>query len=158
MINLTKLLFLTASIMTILTSCSSEQQAPKSAKKKYSSNTEKEFEQIERNDLQTPQYANVRWRDNNASMTRAKVTMKQKKIEPQIISNATLSEKNQERLQEINQNLTFFCMKHREDSNFSTEDKCLQFTKMVLDTCEKKHKTINAVMVSCIKERLKKRR
>lgn len=69
-----------------------------------------------------------------------------------------LSAKNEERLQEINQNLAFFCMKHRQDSAFKNEEGCLAFTKKVLKSCEKKHQIINTVMVNCIKERLKKKR
>ena len=69
-----------------------------------------------------------------------------------------LSAKNQERLQEINQNLAFFCMKHRKDPLFQdNEDKCLAFTKKILKICEKKHQIINTVMVNCIKDHLKKR-
>lgn len=66
-----------------------------------------------------------------------------------------LSAKEQECLQEINQNLAFFCMNHQKHKNFQDEKQCLSYTKKVLDRCEEKHKkTVSTSMVHCVKKQL----
>ncbi|MDD4974235.1 MAG: hypothetical protein PHY93_07770 [Bacteriovorax sp.] len=149
-------------------SCSSEPKT-QPVQKTYSSDTQKEFEAIEKNDLRT----NPPYRSTIKPTPRPPVVIKETPREKQkevvketpitpIPSEATdvskLSAKNQERLQEINQNLAFFCMKHRKDKIFQDEEHCLAYTKKVLAACEKKHKLINTVMVNCIKDQLKKRK
>lgn len=154
--SLINILFLTTIFSLNISGCSTEKQTNKNrfTNKKYSSSTQQEFENIERNDLKHSQYTTTR-----LPLEKPRVVLKEREkvIEPQIVANSKLSEKNQERLQEINQNLAFFCMKHRQDSRFKSENQCLEFTKKVLVQCEKKHNIINSVMVSCIKEQLKKR-
>ncbi|MDO9182696.1 MAG: hypothetical protein Q7U04_09820 [Bacteriovorax sp.] len=160
--------YLAAALFTlVIVSCSSESKKQVS-EKAYSSNTQKEFEAIEKNDLRS----NPPYRANQRPATRPPVVIKgpshEKKIQkenasesmPQIteaIDTSNLSAKNQERMQEINQNLAFFCMKHRKDRAFQDEESCLAYTKKILVGCEKKHKLINTIMVNCIKEQLKKR-
>lgn len=149
------ILFLTTFILISISGCSTESQSNNIAKnKKYSNFTQQEFEHIERNDLRRSQPSSS---GIPAERPRIIAKEKEKTIKPQIVTNSKLSEKNKERLQEINQNLAFFCMKHRQDSHFQSENQCLGFTKKVLEQCEKKHKIINSVMVSCIKERLKRK-
>lgn len=173
MINLMKIIIYTypmtkLAILTflILVGCSSEPTI-KSPAKTYSSSTEREFEMIEKNDLRVnpPYRSSVKPREKPAIVIKEKeVPVRENllRIPPKttVQSNTDttqLSAKNQERLQEINQNLAFFCMKHRKDHAFLNEDQCLAFTKKVLKSCEKKHKLINTVMVNCIKDQLKKR-
>jgi sugar-specific transcriptional regulator TrmB len=163
-LTLPQILFYVA--LTIITvSCSSEPKT-KPVEKTYSSTTQKEFETIEKNDLRTnpPYRTTVKPTPRPSVVIKEAVHEKQKEVvkETPAISETTnvtqLNAKNQERLQEINQNLAFFCMKHRKDKDFQDEDHCLAFTKKVLTACEKKHKLINTVMVNCIKDRLKKRK
>lgn len=143
-----------AVIAIIAVSCSSE---PKVAapQKSYSSSTEREFEAIEKNDLRI----NAPYRSSTKAPPHPPVLIKEVPAKKQSETTLTrqLTTKNQERLHEINQNLAFFCMKHRKDVAFRNEEHCLAFTKKVLMACEKKHKLINMVMVNCIKTQLKKR-
>jgi hypothetical protein len=150
-------------IALIVASCSSETKVEEGPKK-YSSDTQREFEAIENNDLRV----NPPYRSTIKSPSRPSVVIKEIPHEKTKIKDidtaqaipsgpSQLSTKNQERLQEINQNLAFFCMKHRKDGAFKNEEQCASFTKKVLVACEKKHKLINTIMVNCIKERLKKR-
>lgn len=159
-------IFITYAIL--LVSCSSVPKTEES-KKSIIDNTKKEFESIEKTDLRTsPPHQTI-----NKPVAKPPAQIKEvikEKIKELVKESAgssiqntestdrsQLSAKNQERLQEINQNLSFFCMKHRKDKTFKDEDHCLAFTKKVLKKCERKHKLINTIMVNCIKEHLKKR-
>lgn len=146
---------LSAAVLLLATACSSTpQDENESTPKVYSSSTQREFEAIEKNDLNVaPTY-----RSTSKTPKSSIETPSPKIPSPKIIPSQHLSAKNEERLQEINQQLAFFCMKHRKDPAFSNEEKCLQFTKKALEACEKKHQIINSVMLNCVKERLKKRR
>ena len=150
-------------IAILVASCSS--QAPEQViEKTYSPGTLKEFEAIEKNETYSAQSENTTLKQNNrASKTPLNLKQKEtaKEIPPRspigITSDVSqLSAKNQERLQEINQNLAFFCMKHRKSTSFKSEEQCLVFTKKIQVFCEKKHKLINKVMLNCIKAKLKK--
>jgi PBP1b-binding outer membrane lipoprotein LpoB len=158
--------FMTLAFLVV--SCSSEPKT-QPEQKAYSSDTQKEFEAIEKNDLRT----NPPYRSTIKQAPRPPVVIKETPREKQkeVIKEtpgtsptteaadvSQLSAKNQERLQEINQNLAFFCMKHRKDKIFQDEEHCLAYTKKILKACEKKHKLINTVMVNCIKDQLKKRK
>jgi len=147
-------------LLIALLSCSSEETRPVQ-EKTYSASTEKAFADIEKGDVKQsiPPAHDIREKKS------VQIPQQQKKGEtsaprPQeqttLTTDDSLTGRAQERLQEINQNLAFYCMKHR--NSFSSEGKCLQFTKHILRSCEKKHKLINTVMVNCIKDQLKKRR
>ncbi len=126
--------------------CSSTPKLENSAlNKTYSSTTEEEFASIEKNGFNN-QLDSIKRLENDQMV-------KQPKIEPAV---AVSNSRNQEKLQEINQNLAFFCMKKRKDVVFSNEEKCQAFTKKVLNDCERKHPTLNSSMLICIKEHLKK--
>ena len=116
-----------------------------SSDKVYSKATEEEFAAIEKNGFNN-QLSPVKRIENDQ-------IAKQQKFEPPVVKSSSI---NQERLQEINQNLAFFCMKKRKDVVFSNEEKCQYFTKQVLNNCEKKYPLLNSAMLSCIKKRLKK--
>ena len=160
--KLTLLQILCFIVALFFVSCSSE-PVSQTPEKVYSENTQKEFAIIEKNDRHTnPPYRAVKANSKPTISAKEASHEKEKKViaETPVISPvpSQLSTKNQERLQEINQNLSFFCMKHRKDSMFKDEEHCTLFTKKVLKACEKKHKLINTVMVNCIKTRLKKRK
>lgn len=149
-----------------LVSCSHEEKAPVQ-EHAYSESTQREFEAIEKSD--STKSSRVPPAHDLHHLPGAQVQRKTPELktpapvqppveQPKLTTESALSSRNQERLQEINQNLAFFCMKHRNDRAFSSEEQCLKFTKNVLKTCEKKHKLINTVMVNCIKDHLKKRK
>lgn len=143
-------------ISLLVSACSSEPEISVPAKV-YSSSTEREFELIEKNDLRV----SPPFQSTTQPIKKKPVALVKKEPTKQVISESEtlsqLSSKNQERMLEINQNLAFFCMKHRKDGKFTSEEHCLAFTKKVLNACEKKHKLINTVMANCIKDNLKKR-
>lgn len=148
----------------LLSACStSSDNKAEPLDKIYSSETESDFREIEQSDL--PGNTIYRSNQNNTPQKSKKIAARklimtnanEKIATPQLSSNKKLGKNAQERLQEINQNLAFFCMKHRKDSRFQSEEKCQRFTKSVLEKCEKKHQIINTVMVKCVKEKLKKR-
>jgi len=150
-------------IALLVARCSS--QAPDQVvEKTYSPSTLKEFEAIEKSGTYSAQNENTTLKQNNRTPKNpANIKKKEmpKEGPPQnpigITSDVSqLSAKNQERLQEINQNLAFFCMKHRKSTSFKSEEQCLVYTKQVQVFCEQKHKLINKVMLNCIKAKLKK--
>lgn len=62
----------------------------------------------------------------------------------------------QEIMIEVEQNLTFFCMKHRKSSRFREENSCQLFTQEKLKECQDIHlETDNARLISCVKSRLR---
>ena len=68
------------------------------------------------------------------------------------------NERIDERLIEINQNLAFYCMKHRKDPRFGdSEEKCMSFVTKSLEDCQKIHKTPNKKLLGCIQTKLKRR-
>lgn len=57
-------------------------------------------------------------------------------------------------IMELNQNLTFYCMKKTRLSRFKTEKVCLEYVQNTLDDCEKKFKVANTSLVKCVKKKL----
>jgi hypothetical protein len=69
------------------------------------------------------------------------------------------SNKADERLIEINQNLAYYCMKHRKDPTFGGDElKCTNFVKKSMKQCQKNHHIVNSQLLNCIQAKLKKRR
>jgi hypothetical protein len=134
-------------ILIICSACSSDPINSESASSNlYSSTTDKEFEKIENGDT------------NRAPNYRQKINTPKTKPNTVLTIDNKLNTKAQDRLLEINQNLAFYCMKHRKDSAFANEEKCLEFTGKVLNSCKQNNgSTINTAMLNCIKERLKKK-
>ena len=64
--------------------------------------------------------------------------------------------KADERLIEINQNLAFFCMKHRKNPAFGADEaKCMSFVNKTMSACQKVHKIVNSKLLNCIQTKLK---
>ena len=65
--------------------------------------------------------------------------------------------KTDERLIEINQNLAFYCMKHRKKLAYGgDENKCMKYVNTIMDNCQKKHLIVNSKLLNCIQKKLKK--
>lgn len=141
--NITLLIFL----LLFLTACSHEETVP--VEKKYSASTEREFAEIEKGDLKKsipPAHDLQRPAEGPPVQERPS-----KSVPPSQVSGPS-----SEKLQEINQQLAYFCMKHRK--SFRTEEQCQDFTARIVSECRSGNKSVNQAVVSCIKDRLKKRR
>lgn len=55
---------------------------------------------------------------------------------------------------EIQQNLTYFCMKMRNDSRFSSESSCEKYTQSVYEKCLKKFSEGELALTRCVKSKL----
>ncbi len=88
-------------------------------------------------------------------------TQKEKSITGLIPKSETKPKKSapqDERLIEINQNLAFYCMKHRKDPRFGdSEERCMAFVNKSMKDCQKVHKTPNKKLLACIQTKLKRR-
>jgi len=87
-----------------------------------------------------------------------KTIVKPKLVTPksfELLPSNKLNKNTQEQLQEINQNLALYCIKHRSDSKFNSEENCFNFTKIIFNKCELKYKKINTALVNCIKKSTK---
>ena len=78
----------------------------------------------------------------------------QKKAQPKIMQPKITDE----RLIEINQNLAFYCMKHRKNPAYGGDEaKCLKFVEKVQKNCQASHPVVNSKLLNCIRAGLKKR-
>lgn len=76
-----------------------------------------------------------------------------------VLKNTQSTSKADERLIEINQNLAFYCMKHRKDPTYGGDEaKCMKFVNAVMSNCQKQHRIVNSKLLNCIQTKLKKRR
>lgn len=75
-----------------------------------------------------------------------------------VLRNTQSSSKADERLIEINQNLAFYCMKHRKNPAYGGDEaKCMKFVNNVMSNCQKQHRIVNSKLLNCIQTKLKKR-
>jgi hypothetical protein len=83
---------------------------------------------------------------------------KTEKLTP-VLRNTQSTSKADERLIEINQNLAFYCMKHRKDRVYGgDEEKCMKYVNQVMSNCQKQHRIVNSKLLNCIQLKLKKRK
>ena len=141
-------------------SCASKDKTPVT-KMTYSEETTRTFEEIEREQLL--QY----YRDLRAKETVSPRASKPRASRPQTSKPATISankpapksaaqKADPEELQkEIEQNLVFFCMRHRQDSRFSDEAVCKEFTAKIYQECQEKFEADDRRLFNCIKPKLK---
>lgn len=138
--------------MLFMAGCSTTPEGERSSEI-YSDSTESEFRAIELKDLER---VNERPEFRPGAKPIASVSVPKKTL-PKAHTPLRLSSKNNERLQEINQNLAIFCMKKRNSNAFKSEEKCQEFTRNALKRCQKSTSEINANLLNCIKSELKKR-
>lgn len=73
---------------------------------------------------------------------------------PHVKRNTT---KADERLIEINQNLAFYCMKHRKDPRYGGDEaKCMNFVNKTMANCQKVHRIVNSKLLNCIQTKLRR--
>ena len=153
-------------------SCSSTEE--KQATKNYSDETNRAFEMIERGGsyyLKKSPSVNAPTVPQVTAPTKvvAPQEVTRKKIQEDIVidekinykepKEAATPSKASERLIEINQNLAFYCMKHRKDATFkNSEAVCMDFVNSVMEACQKQHASVNSKLLNCIQNGLKKRR
>ena len=74
-----------------------------------------------------------------------------------VLKNTQSTSKADERLIEINQNLAFYCMKHRKSPAYGgNEAKCMKHVNAVMGHCQKQHRIVNSKLLNCIQKKLKK--
>lgn len=74
-----------------------------------------------------------------------------------VLRNTQSISKADERLIEINQNLAFYCMKHRNSRAYrGDEDQCMKYVNTVMSNCQKQHRIVNSKLLNCIQKKLKK--
>lgn len=176
------LLFLTL----VFVSCSSapkKEQAPQDVQ--YSSETQKSFEEIEREMLlerykrlrvedgilqqrpgqaYNPEPRGLPPRSNEGPLKRdtgPQKAAKPKQLQPQPAAKASSTKKRarvevnpEEQRREIQQNLTFYCMKMRKDSRFATGESCEDYTHSVERKCLEKFSEGERALTRCVKSQL----
>lgn len=134
---------------------------------RYSPETEKTFLEIERERL-LEHYRQMRIEEgieqNDGSTKRASrprvirprpTPPAPKKTTPrtQVVERVKVDEEAQK--MELEQNLSFFCMKKRSDSRFSNDGSCEEFTAQVKNECLEKYQTGDKGLLPCVKSQLK---
>lgn len=166
----------------VFASCSSVSQKKEAPKKLgYSSETQKSFEEIEK-EMLMERYKRMRVEDGilqqrpgqnynpqprglppktfEAPLTRPsppQKTAQPKRIKPQQrqspkVRRVEVDPKEQQR--EIQQNLTYFCMKMRKDSRFSSGEACEKYTQTVEQECLGKFSKGERALTRCVKSQL----
>lgn len=76
-----------------------------------------------------------------------------------VLRNTQSTSKADERLIEINQNLAFYCMKHRNNPAYGGDEaKCMKYVNKVMSNCQKQHRIVNSKLLNCIQTKLKGRK
>ncbi|MBC7711713.1 MAG: hypothetical protein H7177_00140 [Rhizobacter sp.] len=166
--------------MILVAGCSSTEEKPEP--KIFSEDTNRAFDMIERGgsyyekkpittvpapQIKTPQkkthvVETLRPGQQQAVSEEISVEEKINNHEPAISETVhTVKNKNakvDERLIEINQNLAFYCMKHRKDPAFGGDEaRCMKFVNHTMNACQKVHRIVNSKLLSCIQTKLKSR-
>ena len=171
-------------LLFLVVSCASnEKPVPK---KTYSADTNRAFEMIERGGYlkKAPTYnpppqieapAKRRVQVQEAAPAREEIVIDEKinyqakpltqeirsnpktEVLKPVLKNTQSTSKADERLIEINQNLAFYCMKHRKNPAYGgDEEKCMKHVNAVMSSCQKQHRIVNSKLLNCIQKKLKK--
>ena len=136
-----------------LTSCSTtEKKGPKT----YSDQTNKSFEEIER-DNALNRYKQLRWENWNNKKKRKVKTIRPKKYthKKRTKKKRTIPTNPKEQMVEVDQNLKFFCMEKRKDSRFNAKGSCESFSNDILKKCEIKFSWNDRNLMKCVKSKLR---
>lgn len=163
-----KAVSLTALSLLLLGGCASTEKTPAPVQKTYSAETERTFEEIEREQvLET--YRRMRqesWEERQVEREREQERGEYRSIRPRAIRNRPaptpaprrVSKKsgNPEEIQvEIEQNMALFCMKVSGNGRFENDNDCQAYTQNVLFECSSKHEEDDKSRVGCVKGSLK---
>lgn len=175
--------------LILVAGCSSNEE--KSEAKKYSDETNRAFEMIERGgsyylkkapvstvpvpQIQAPQTHSIPEKRRTGQPTiapveRPAVVAKPREEKEEIVIDEQINNqekkpaiikrnttKTDERLIEINQNLAFYCMKHRKDPRYGGDEaKCMEFVNKTMANCQKAHRIVNSQLLNCIQTKLRK--
>ena len=146
--------------LILFSACSSNEEKTKT--KKYSDDTNRAFEMIERGGsyyLKKAPVQSVPVPQISAPQA-SSIPEKRRKVQPLISPVESVkksSPKTDERLIEINQNLAFYCMKHRKDPRYGGDEaRCMTFVNKTMSDCQKLHTNVNSKLLNCIQTKLKK--
>lgn len=149
-------------ILLVLAGCSS---SPKSRSSKYSMDTEKVFESIEKQQA-VEKYRRMRQKDWNTYIKSKRQKTAPKPTPPSRRTyvqrrkqRPNLSEEQVRELRvEIDQNLSYYCMKNRKDKRFSSEADCQAYAQNTLAECEQTiGRPLHRGLLKCVKQRLRLR-
>jgi hypothetical protein len=180
-----KKIFFKLLTLALIASCASNEQKP--VEKTYSADTNRAFEMIERGYLKkapisapAPQIESpvrkapkkiipapeptessdeIFTIDEKINYNEEKLPAEHSKKPVDRVIDSPAPKKVDERLVEINQNLAFYCMKHRKDPAYGGDEaKCLKFVTKVQKSCQNQHRIVNSKLLNCIRSGLKKQK
>ncbi len=151
--------------LALLTSCAGLEKPETKTQKSYSAETEKTFEEIEREQV-LENYRRLRWenwqkRESERESQRKRANTYRPRApkqapKPRPISPRPRPSGNPEEIQvEIEQNMAIYCMKMGGSSKFDNENDCVAFTENILYECSAKYEEDDKRRVSCVKSELR---
>lgn len=146
-------------VLFLFVSCSAlETNNEESTKPKiYSSETEKYFESIEKTQVGELYEKNSNRPNDSTNIhknneyERGSLTSI-KKPHALVVKEVKLKGHSQLK-RELNQILSFHCMKHRK--RFKSEGQCIEAVNLAIVSCEKNHQEVKPPFVKCLKSKLK---
>jgi hypothetical protein len=160
MIRNSALVLLTA---FLLGGCSTTEEK-KVEKKAYSAETNRAFEMIERGYNAPPLRAapvavtppQVQRQRPIVSKTIATTpVIETPNVVAPVIKTTPPKKRQSDKIIELNQNLAFYCMKHRKDPVFNNDEKkCMDHVERILTDCEKRSSNNDSKTLNCVKNRL----
>ncbi|WP_127715811.1 DUF3139 domain-containing protein [Halobacteriovorax sp. HLS] len=141
------------SILLIGVSCSHNVEKKQ---RHYSDQTNKSFEEIER-DNAINRYKQLRWENWNKQKKSKIKTIKPKKYSHQkrTKKKAIIKVDPKEQMIEVDQNLKFYCMENRKDNRFKDSGSCSTHTNKILQQCEIKFSWEDRNLLKCVKSKLR---
>lgn len=153
----------------VLGGCSTTEEKVEK-KKVYSAETNRAFEMIERGYNAPPlRAAPVAVTPPQVQRQRPQEKPQDRPVERQVyerpvdtpsvvapVTKSTPPKKRQsDKIIELNQNLAFYCMKHRKDPVFNNDEKkCMDHVERILNDCERRSSNNDSKTLSCVKNRL----
>lgn len=136
--------------------CSTSETEQNETQKTYSEETNRAFEMIER--------GYPKWEEQKKEAPRPVApqyvqphkerTIPLKKSLPNGPS-VTSAPKMSDKLVELNQNLAFYCMKHRKDAVFKNDEKkCMDYVGRMLNQCQNQFPKSHSRLLACVKKKL----
>lgn len=145
----------------LLGSCSTDEKNIEEEKKVYSAETNRAFEMIERGYNAPPlkkapvSIAPPQVQRKVVETPRRETVYEKEKVDTPSVKPVESKKRQSDKIIELNQNLAFYCMKHRKDPVFKNDEKkCMDHVERILDNCEKSSSGNDSKTLSCVKSRL----